>query len=255
MAWFVAFIGFLVFVAGIVSLIKPLAFLRIATRKTAGLVALAGLVVFVVGGTVGSAIDEEEQEPTAQVDVTTTTTEATTTTIQATATTEEATTTTQATTTTLGIPGTLGMTPEEFRVAWNEAADEFDFSELRISAVSVEEGEVQDVFQHEFSPRLFLQGSVNKADGSLREVLIIGSSPEMADNLTMLASWGILIAATNPDLPPEQRGEILNELGLGQEGVDFSDHQATTVRNNVEYMLQSSDVLGFFFIASDARDG
>jgi len=42
--------GLLVFFAGFVTLIKPLSFLRIKTRKQAGLVLGAGLVLVVVGG-------------------------------------------------------------------------------------------------------------------------------------------------------------------------------------------------------------
>lgn len=152
------------------------------------------------------------------------------------------------------IPGTIGMTPEEFKEAFNAAAKEFD-SNFRIGNITVEDGPVQDTFTVHLTDHLAIVGSVNKADGSVRDVLIMGQGDgSLSSGLDIMVAMGILIAATNPELTPEERGKVLEDLGLFDDTVDLTDHTASTIRNGIQYTLTASDMIGIVFSAGDAND-
>jgi flagellar motor protein MotB len=138
------------------------------------------------------------------------------------------------------IPGTLGMTPTQFMVAFNESAEEFD-STLRIKNIKLEVGSIQNSFQHTFTENLGVIGTVNKQDNSVRDVLLLGSGNGLASSgMDIFIAMGILIAATNPELAPEERGDILRDLGLMDE--------------NTRYNISGSEQIGIMFSVGDAND-
>lgn len=152
------------------------------------------------------------------------------------------------------IPGTLGFTPSEFKNRFNQAATEFK-TELRISNLKVEPGSVQDTFQCQFTNSLGLVGSVNKADGSVRDIMIIGQGDGTAKSgMDIIMSMGILIAAANPELSANERGNILRDLGLLGDNVNLKNLDKKTVRNGRKYHINTSDVIGIMFSVGDAND-
>ncbi|MBW7474411.1 hypothetical protein K0T92_06610 [Paenibacillus oenotherae] len=152
------------------------------------------------------------------------------------------------------IPGTIGMTAKEFQTAFNKASDEFG-ALYSIDNLKVETGPAQDTFKLQISDLIFMNGSINKKDGSVREVTIIGGVDGTPESVTdLMLSIGTLIAATNPSLEAKQRGAILKDVGLTDEATDFSDHKASTSINKIKYTLNSSTELGIWFTASDAKE-
>ena len=59
MGLFLILFGFLVSIIGIISLIKPLKFLRITTRKMGAVVLVAGFVIFLSGGVLIPPVEED----------------------------------------------------------------------------------------------------------------------------------------------------------------------------------------------------
>jgi flagellar motor protein MotB len=152
------------------------------------------------------------------------------------------------------IPGTLGMTPTQFMVAFNESAEEFD-STLRIKNIKLEVGSLQNSFQHMFTENLGVIGTVNKQDNSVRDVLILGSGNGLASSgMDIFIAMGILIAATNPELAPDERGDILRDLGLMDENTDILNIDASTIRNGIRYNISGSEQIGIMFSVGDAND-
>ncbi|MEN1985976.1 hypothetical protein [Paenibacillus hubeiensis] len=154
------------------------------------------------------------------------------------------------------IPGTLGMTPDEFRKSFNKRADELDNPKLKIGKkLEIEEGPVQNVFQYMTTDYIGITGSVNKADGSLRDVMMIGQgNGTLSSGADIILSIGLVVLATNPDLPTSAVGDIMKDLGVIDEGVDWTTIDESTEVNNVRYTLRGSDVLGIMFSASDVND-
>lgn len=151
------------------------------------------------------------------------------------------------------IPGTIGMTPEQFKTAFNKVAAEYQ-SDLIINNITITEGVAQNTFQYMFTKNLGIIGTVNKKDGSVREVLLMGAGDgTVKSGADILIGMGILITATNPDLSDVERGNVLRELGV-IDGGDIMDLNKSTVRNGIRYKITTSVDLGIWFSAIDANE-
>ncbi|GAV11934.1 hypothetical protein [Paenibacillus sp. NAIST15-1] len=151
-------------------------------------------------------------------------------------------------------PATIGLSPEEFKKAFNNSAKEFK-SDLRINKISVEKGELQDTFKYMFTNKLGIVGTVNKNGGKIRDVLLIGNGfGDQESAADIIISMGLIITVTNPEISTEDRGKILKELGLLDEGVDFTTIDNNTVRNGIKYRVKGSEEIGIMFSAGDVND-
>jgi hypothetical protein len=121
---------------------------------------------------------------------------------------------------------------------------------MDLSDLSVQPGEVQDVFQVNFSDGVAMIGTVNKGDGSIRDVTILGDG---SDPATLLLAWAYLIQTTNPSLSADQRGDVLRDLGVFDTD-DFDGLDERTERNGISYHVSATAGLGIFFSAGDARE-
>ncbi|MEC2074578.1 hypothetical protein [Metabacillus fastidiosus] len=152
------------------------------------------------------------------------------------------------------IPGTLGIDPNEFKKRFNSAADEFQ-ANFYINDLKINKGEVQDIAQVKLNDNIFLNITVNKADGSIRDVGMIAKGDGTSKSGTdIIFTMGILITSTNPSLTPDERGDVLKDLGLMDQGVDILNIDKETVRNNIKYHLMGSEQIGIMFSAGDARE-
>jgi hypothetical protein len=152
-------------------------------------------------------------------------------------------------------PGDIGMDVEGFRKAFNSTAKNLNLIDMTLGKLKVQDGAVQDVFTYKISDYVYLQGSINKSDGSVREVTMVGAGDGTAQSGTdILVTIGLLIASTNPDLTTEERAGVLQDLGLLSEGVDISQINQSTKRNGIKYTIKGSKELGVWFIASDANE-
>lgn len=153
------------------------------------------------------------------------------------------------------VPGTIGMTPEEFRKEFNARANSME-SPLKISKkFTIEDGPLQDTFQYMFTDYLGITGSVNKADGSVRDIMMLGRGDgTAASGANIIVVMGLVILATNPDIPANDVGGIISDLHVLDDGVDLSTIDESSVRNGIRYHVQGSNELGLMFSAGDAND-
>ena len=63
MGGFLIFVGLIALLIGVISLIKPLHFLRITTRKMGAVVLVSGFVILMVGASLSSVEDKSVTEP------------------------------------------------------------------------------------------------------------------------------------------------------------------------------------------------
>lgn len=139
----------------------------------------------------------------------------------------------------------------DFKAAFNKFchSNSLDFE---IGRLKVEDGEVQNTFSCTLNDHLAIIGSVNKSDGTVKEVTMIGSGNGTAGSggnilLCMMA----LIATVEPDLEPAQRTDVLKELGfLGDKDVDIMDMSTKTDHNGIHYWVNTSKTIGVMFGAS-----
>jgi len=151
------------------------------------------------------------------------------------------------------IPHSIGMNADQFKKAFNEASNSIG-TDLKIGNLKIEEGPMQNTFNHSFTKNLSMVGIVNKIDGSVRSVTFIGAGDGTAKSgADIILSMGLAIMTTNPELSENDRGNILRELGL-MDGGDVLNLDKDTIRNGIKYSLNTSKELGIWFTASSAND-
>jgi hypothetical protein len=152
------------------------------------------------------------------------------------------------------IPGTIGMNPEEFQKGFNAFATE-NKSSLKINNMKVVEGSVQNTFEYWFSKKIGMIGTINKIDGSLRSVMIVGQGDgTMESTADLFTIYVFLIAVTNPSLVPDDRGTIMTELGFFDKNNDINNMNKSTIRNGIKYSASYNKDLGLLFSAGDASE-
>lgn len=153
------------------------------------------------------------------------------------------------------IPGTIGLTPDEFRESFNARSDAMS-SDIKISQnLKVQDGKVQNTFQHMITDHIALTGTVNKADGSIRDVMMIGQGDgTAASGADTIVVMGLMILAVNPDIQTADVGNILDKLHILDEGVDLATIDESTTINGIRYRIMGSAELGLMFSAGDAND-
>ncbi|WP_411349504.1 DUF2304 domain-containing protein [Paenibacillus sp. WLX2291] len=149
--------------------------------------------------------------------------------------------------------GSIGMTATEFRKSFNEKSSGLG-ADLKISEVNVETGAVQNTFTHIFSDDLVLLGSVNKSDGSIREISLITQAKTSSSAQDFLLTFGIIVLATNPDSGSNAAKIVGEQLGIFKDDVDFSTLDTSTVYNGIEYKMKAYEGMGLMLFVSDPND-
>lgn len=145
--------------------------------------------------------------------------------------------------------------PEIFRTRFNYFMRELKNNSLNVGRISISKGEVNDAFTYIFNKNVGIVGQINKSDNSIRSIMLTlqgdGTLTSGADIMTSIMS---VIHATNPELTPDQRGNILRELRLLDKDIDINNIQSSTISNNIRYSLQGSEIIGLLFVAESADE-
>jgi hypothetical protein len=132
-----------------------------------------------------------------------------------------------------------------FAAGWNEVSDR------DITGVAAQKGVATIDIGN--SQALML---TENPDGSLREAAVGLGSSESVDILAFIGNMAALIAGVQPDLGPEQRGEILRGLRLMGDDMDFDFSDEEKVREHhvgtVKYWAALIPGMGLLFGASPA---
>jgi hypothetical protein len=102
-----------------------------------------------------------------------------------------------------------------------------------------------------FTANLGLVGTMDKSSGRVIEVMMLGSSDGTAkSSADLLLCMGAIVATVDPGLEPGKRADVLRDLGLFNKDEDITNLSKKTVKNGIEYYLESNKVTGFIFGAS-----
>lgn len=141
---------------------------------------------------------------------------------------------------------------ETVKQRFNSISSEVE-SSLRITQIRIREGEPDNlgkIIEYEFSNHLSLVGRLNRNDNSIA-TLSIGlreaeSPTEIAD---FILATLFLIATTNPELKPDERGNIMKEIGFTDP--THNDSKETwagkTVKNGNQFSIVSMYGQGIIF--------
>ncbi|WP_268627125.1 hypothetical protein [Paenibacillus alvei] len=150
-------------------------------------------------------------------------------------------------------PVNIGYTPTEFQAAFNDFAEMYG-SELRINDIGITPGDVEDLFFYMFTEKFSLAGTVNKPDGKIRDLTMTYYNGESSYDAgpDFLTSMYILIDLTNPDFAPDERKEVLQELGLYKGNKNIHKLDNISVRGDIRYQTFVSAKTGFVFAVGHA---
>jgi len=150
-------------------------------------------------------------------------------------------------------PPSLGMNLNEFCQRFNLNSEKVK-SKLRINNFTLESGAVQDAYRHDFNENLYFVGSVNKSDGALAEINLVGVlNGSLATAVDLNQSIGSIITAFIPGLNQEGREAILNALGVNKITSGIFNLEEQVTRNGVTYWVKSSRKEGLHFGVIKAR--
>ena len=125
--------------------------------------------------------------------------------------------------TTITVPVTLStpaaffdLTLDEFTTEWNLAATAFDVP------VQIRGTLMAGQFESRLTEHLTMQGRTD-ADGTIGSlVLVIDPSGDTEDDERALSALGVAIAVANPELGREERGDVLEAMGLSVREPDLA---------------------------------
>lgn len=144
----------------------------------------------------------------------------------------------------------LFETVDDFKDAFNKHSEANDLG-FTIDELKMKKGEVKNSFQCMFTDNLGLVGSIDKSSGRVIEVMMLGSSDGTAkSSADLLLCMGAIVATVDPGLEPGKRADVLRDLGLFDKNEDITNLSKKTVKDGIEYYIESSKMTGFIFGAT-----
>ena len=175
-------------------------------------------------------------------------------------------TTTVSTTATITVRGSLGITPRQFQEAWNQFIIDptgypglqflvsAGYPELRLPQVTIIAGEAQDTVSHEFPDGIPLEMSVNRADGTMRNAVVLvdlGIWNRKESDLPLGAINALVFASTSPAVLSDQ-WLVMNWLGFTE--VPYTGPKLELVEAGVSYSTRHEEGGRFSVRAEDPAD-
>ena len=138
----------------------------------------------------------------------------------------------------------------EFEGKFNQYCSTYQ-TEFRINKLNIIEGPVQNTFAYSLTDNLALNGTIDKDNGGVKEVFMIGmGNGEVQSGTNMVVCMLAIIATADPSIPDDKRVSILKELHFGDKNYDVTNMETATYRNNIKYYIISSPQMGFWFGAT-----
>lgn len=143
----------------------------------------------------------------------------------------------------------LGMTPEVFRKAFNTIVAKID-RDNKLAEFDIEQGDVRDAFRRTLGPSIALVGTVNKEDGSIRDLMVIAGGGDAHDTIKSIAVLLSATQAVNPDVPAKKNNSTVVEMvRFAMEHMKNPKPIERTV-GKLDYTASASQATGLLFAIS-----
>lgn len=145
----------------------------------------------------------------------------------------------------------LGMTPEEFRKAFNGIVVQVD-SDYKLAELDIEKGDVNDTFNRSLGNNVGLIGSVSKQDGKLQELMLIiaGGGEKTEDILRPVVMILTASQALNPLVDKGENSKVV--MDMAKQALANSDTGQPIERTvgQLQYTASASKLTGLMFAIS-----
>lgn len=144
---------------------------------------------------------------------------------------------------------------ETFRIRFNNIT-KGSLNPIRTTDILVHDGNSNDpgkAFEITLSTDFYVVGGLNKEDNSINSLsLIIGTDNSLEEAASFLLGVVAIIASTNPDLKPAERGDIMKKVGLSDKANINPENVKTTktIKDGIEYSFTVIPEQGILFHAS-----
>lgn len=147
----------------------------------------------------------------------------------------------------------LGMTFEQFKESYKNNAVAITGMNINVDNAQIKEGPAQNVFQSPMSQDVIVMGSIDKANGQMKEAWVIckSNSDSMLD---AIIAYGLIMSVVNPEMTTEQRGSLMGELKLNERITELATTEGRAIRGNVRYMTKYVPNGDFFMLSASAKD-
>lgn len=144
----------------------------------------------------------------------------------------------------------LGMTPEEFRRSFNSIVRQIN-TDWELAKFDIEKGEVNDIFGRMLSNNIGIIGSVNKADGSLREIMVmISGGAESSENMKAIAVLLAVSQSINRNTPKEENSKIISDMVRFAANNIKTGKSVERITGGLRYTASASEFTGLMFVIS-----
>lgn len=145
----------------------------------------------------------------------------------------------------------LGMTPEEFRKAFNGIVVQIDAG-YKLAKFDIEKGDVNDTFNRSLGRNVGLMGSVSKQDGKLKELMLIvaGGGEKTEDMLRPVVMILTASQALNPQVDKGENSKVVMDMTKqALANIDTGKPIERTV-GQLQYTASASQLTGLMFAIS-----
>lgn len=142
------------------------------------------------------------------------------------------------------------MTPEEFRRSFNSIVRQIN-TDWELAKFDIEKGEVNDIFRRMLSNNIGIIGSVNKADGSLREIMVmISGGAESSENMKAIAVLLAVSQSINRNTPKEENSKIISDMVRFAANNIKTGKSVERITGGLRYTASASEFTGLMFVIS-----
>lgn len=145
----------------------------------------------------------------------------------------------------------LARSPEDFEQTYNNLIDTLAPGLIpHITAGAKTDGAVQDTITYDGGPSVAINASIKKETGLANGFTFIGVPDGSEDSgFQVIAGMGIFLGAIDPSLTPDDRNDVLKELGMMDDDFNILDHEGKTTKNGFDYHLSTSEYTGIMLSA------
>ena len=145
----------------------------------------------------------------------------------------------------------LARSPEDFEQTYNNLIDTLAPELIpHITAGAKTDGAVQDTITYDGGPSVAINAAIKKETGLANSFTFIGVPDGSEESgFQVIAGMGVFIGAIDPSLTPDERNDVLKELGMMDEEFNVLDHEGKTTKNGFNYHLSTSEFTGIMLSA------
>ncbi|MFA5632681.1 MAG: hypothetical protein WC997_14320 [Porticoccaceae bacterium] len=146
---------------------------------------------------------------------------------------------------------TLGMLPSAFRENYNAVVGSVD-ARYEIPKITIQPGQVNDIFNSSLAANVSVIGSVDKRHGEIQSLMVILAGGNEVDPARPVLALLAVSQVANPDVPKEDVAkEVMDIIGTAMKNLESGDSYERTL-GRVKYVASANKLTGLMLSIAPA---